>query len=547
MAAPAQEYRARHDVGASTIAAAVLSLVVLAVLFLPARDPVGDAMTISLRPPALLAGLLFLVAIVAVIRPQLASGRAAPAALAVLTVLAALVNLADAAAASMLGGGLDLYPGAAHVLAPLGTALSGWGTGRLAAAAAGFAAATVAAIAVAYWCWRGVLAALADRHWALGGAIVLGVALIAAAWAPPGVRPLATGLGRDVVNQAAAVEAGWEARGGTDGRAAAALAAPAPPQTSLAGLKQRDVYLVFIDSYGTTVFDTPEFRDAFAGALAQFEAAVSAAGYTVASNRLVSPTFGGGSWLARATLASGIRLDDPVLYSRMLASGRKLLPAYFRAAGWRALDVEPGRKAAAPDPKAWGFDRALDAKALDYRGPSFGWFAIPDQFTIERTGEVRASLGAEKPVFAQIVLVSSHIPFDPVPPYLADWSDAGTFAGLPKSAWPAVYRQSDWTRLAPDYVKSLEYDFAVLRDWLCRRLPGKSLVILVGDHQPPAAVNGPKLPWTVPIHILSRDPALVAPFLAAGYVGGMVPSQPPPHPGMEGFLKAFLAAYARRG
>jgi hypothetical protein len=526
---------------------AVLSLFVLTALFLPTRDPIGDNLTIGLRPSALLAGLLFFVAIVAVIRPRLVSGRAAPWVLAVLTALAALVNLVDAAAASVLAGGLDLYLGAAHVLAPLDTALSAWGTGRLAAAAVGFAVAIGVAIAVAYCCWRGVLAALADRHWALGGAIVLGVALIAAAWAPPGVRPLSTGLGRDVVSQAAAVEAGWEARGASDGRVAKVLAAPAPPQNSLAGLKQSDVYLVFIDSYGTTMFDTPEFRDAFAGALAQFEAAVSAAGYTVASNRLVSPTFGGGSWLARATLASGIRLDDPVLYSRMLASGRKLLPAYFRAAGWRSLDVEPGRKAAAPDPKAWGFDRALGAGELDYRGPPFGWFAVPDQFTIERLGEIRASLGAARPVFAQIALVSSHIPFNPVPPYLADWNGAGTFADLPKSTWPAVYRQSDWSRLAPDYVKSLEYDFAVLRDWLCRRLQGKALVILVGDHQPPPAVNGSKLPWTVPIHILSRDPALVAPFLAAGYVGGMVPSQSPPHPGMESFLKVFLAAYGRRG
>ena len=519
----------------------------MAALFLPARDPVGDNLTISLRPPALLAGLLFFVAIVAVIRPQLLLGRVASLALAVLTALAALVNLADAAAASLLGRDLDLYLDAAHLLAPLGAVLSAWGTARIAAAAAGFAVAITVAVAVAYWCWRWLLAAFADRRWALGAAIFVGVALIAAAWAPPGVRPLATGLGRDVVSQAAAVEAGWEARGGSDGRGSAVLAEPAPPQSNLAGLKQRDVYLVFIDSYGTTVFDTPEFRDAFAGALAQFEAAVSAAGYTVASNRLVSPTFGGGSWLARATLASGIRLDDPVLYSRMLASGRQLLPGYFRAAGWRSLDIEPDRKAAAPDAKAWGFDRALDAGALDYRGPSFGWFVIPDQYTIERLGEIRASLGAAKPVFAQIVLVSSHIPFDPVPPYLADWSDAGTFAGLPKSAWPAVYRQSDWSRLAPDYVKSLRYDFAVLRDWLTRRLQEKALVILVGDHQPPPAVNGSKLPWTVPIHILSRDPALVAPFLAAGYVGGMVPSQPPPHPGMEGFLKVFLAAYARPG
>ena len=87
--------------------------------------------------------------------------------------------------------------------------------------------------------------------------------------------------------------------------------------------KHRDVYLVYIESYGTTVFDTPEFRQALQVSLTRFETTLRNSGYTIASNRLVSPTFGGGSWLAHATLGSGVRLDDPVLYSQLLASGRK--------------------------------------------------------------------------------------------------------------------------------------------------------------------------------------------------------------------------------
>jgi hypothetical protein len=368
------------------------------------------------------------------------------------------------------------------------------------------------------------------------------------AFMPAEKRPLATGLGLDLVRQTVAVAQGQLAASGAGGPYAAALAAPAPPRSNLAGLKQRDVYLVYLESYGTIVFDTPEFRAPLDQSLTQFEQSVRAAGYTIASNRMVSPTFGGGSWLAHATLASGVRLDDPVLYNLLLDSGRKLLPAYFKDAGWRTIDIAPGVKSPSQRASAWGFDRDVFAGELDYHGPAFGWFEIPDQFTLNRAATIRASLGAAPPVFMQLVLVSSHIPFAPVPPYLADWDDSGTFSSVPATAMEEVYRQPDWSRLAPDYLSSLRYELAVLGDWLTGHMPGDGLVILLGDHQPPAMVGGqPQPPWTVPIHVLSRDPDLVAPFLAEGYVRGLFPTQAPPHPGMEKFLARFLAAFDRSG
>jgi hypothetical protein len=79
-------------------------------------------------------------------------------------------------------------------------------------------------------------------------------------------------------------------------------------------------------------------------------------------------------------------------------------------------------------------------------------------------------------------------------------------------------------------------------------MPGDGLVILLGDHQPPAVIGGrPEPPWTVPIHVLSRDPDLLAPFIAEGYVSGLFPAQQPPYRGMETFLAWFLAAFDRPG
>ena len=531
------------------LARAVLGVLLLVLLFLPARDPATHALSIEWRPTAPLAFLLFLAAVAGAARPQMITTPASARILGGLVTALALLNLVDMATPTLLGRDLNLYWDLPHLPSLFGLAGEAAGFWRMAGVIAAIAGAIVLLINGTAWAWRQVLSVLADRRIALGFAVLLGVMLDVTVVMPAEERPLATGLALDIVRQAAALGQGRFAAASGGGPYAEALAAPGPPHSDLAGLKRRDVYLVYLESYGTTVFDTPEFRIGLGDALSQFETSLRRDGYTIASNRLVSPTFGGGSWLAHATLASGVRLDDPVLYTLLLDSGRKLLPAYFKEAGWRTLDIAPGIKA--PSPKvmaAWGFDQEIFARELDYRGPSFGWFAIPDQFTLDRATSIRSALGPSPPVFTQLVLVSSHIPFAPVPPYLTHWDDSGSFTGVSAKEMEEAWRQPDWTRLAPDYLNSLRYDFAVLAGWLTHRMSGEGLVILLGDHQPPAIVGGlSQPPWTVPIHVLSRDPELVAPFLDKGYVSGLDPTQAPPHPGMETFLAQFLAAFNRPG
>ena len=75
------------------------------------------------------------------------------------------------------------------------------------------------------------------------------------------------------------------------------------------------------------------------------------------------------------------------------------------------------------------------------RGPRFGWFDIPDQYTLRRFAAHELTPG-HAPLFAQIVLVSSHTPFAPVPPYLADWSDAGAYKTVAAERLDAHLRAS---------------------------------------------------------------------------------------------------------
>src|SRR6266446_6830262 len=84
------------------VVTACLGVLLLAAFFLPERGPVAHGIAIEWRPSAELAGLLFLVAMTALARPQLIAGRGPAVALALLVVAAALLNLADAATPSLL-------------------------------------------------------------------------------------------------------------------------------------------------------------------------------------------------------------------------------------------------------------------------------------------------------------------------------------------------------------------------------------------------------------------------------------------------------------
>ncbi len=87
----------------------------------------------------------------------------------------------------------------------------------------------------------------------------------------------------------------------------------------------------------------------------------------------------------------------------------------------------------------------------------------------------------------------------------------------------------------------------VLRRYIAERVDGDALVILLGDHQPSAEVTNDSPSYGVPIHVISRDRALVQRFITAGYVRGMRPVEtgeaPPP---MEGFMPQFLQMFSTR-
>src|SRR6516164_6801877 len=230
---PVRQDRPRFRHPTVRLVGAVLGLLLLVLLFLPARDPVTHGLRIEWRPTATLAFLLFLVAVVGAVRAQVITAPPAAHILGGLVTLLALLNLVDAATPTLLGRDLNLYWDLPHLPSLFGLAGEAAGFWWMTGAIAVFVGIILLPIAGTIWIWRQVLPVLADRRFALGFAIVLGVGLIAVSFLPAAERPLAPGFGVDIIRQSVALVRGWRTPG-AGGPYAAVFASPSPPHSDLA-------------------------------------------------------------------------------------------------------------------------------------------------------------------------------------------------------------------------------------------------------------------------------------------------------------------------
>jgi hypothetical protein len=289
-------------------------------------------------------------------------------------------------------------------------------------------------------------------------------------------------------------------------------------------LRGADVLLVFLESYGAAAFDNHDYsRDLRPHRERLGEAAV-AGGRQVVSGFVRSPTFGGGSWLAHASLLSGIDVTDPHHYDLLLTTRRPTLVSHFRAQGYGTVALMPGIRAAWPEGSFYGYDAILDSDGIDYRGPEFGYWRIPDQVSIARYAASRRVGSDPRPQFLVFPTITSHIPFGPVPPYQADWSRLDAAAPFSEEAVAQSLAYSpQWLNLGPAYVQTLAYSYDWLAGFLEQPAARDYLMIVVGDHQPAASVSGRDARWDVPVHVIAADPALARRFVDAGFTPGVVP------------------------
>jgi hypothetical protein len=322
-------------------------------------------------------------------------------------------------------------------------------------------------------------------------------------------------------------------------------AVPFSPTALAQRLGGADVLVFFVESYGRSSLEDPPYAATVVPALRRLERTLAGHGLSAASGWLESPTLGGQSWLAHATLLSGLRIDNQLRYGLLLSGDRATLVDDFNAAGYRTVLVAPAINRPWPEVAFYGFDRTYFSWDMGYAGPAFSWVTMPDQYTLQVLDRTERRADAA-PLLAVAALISSHAPWTPIPEVVEDWSaigDGRIFAALPGRGGPPEVVWRDREGIRRQYSLSIAYVIGVLESYFARPNVRETLAILVGDHQPGPIISGRDASRDVPIHVIGRDPDLLAPFREWGFVEGILPAADGGSEPMEAFRGWFLGAF----
>jgi phosphatidylglycerophosphate synthase len=393
---------------------------------------------------------------------------------------------------------------------------------------------------------------LAARHrsWSVRAVIALAVVSVGSAAAGLQVGrglPLASTSASDVavdhvhaIAVDARAEQRFEAANAVDGFRGK------PDRQLLAGLRGKDVLMVFVESYGRTALEGLPSSPRVRAALDRETSRLRAAGYSSASGFLTSPTFGGISWLAHGTLQSGLWVDNQDRYDRLLSGDRLTLTRAFGDAGWRTVALMPSDSRDWPEGKSfYRFDRIYGRYDLGYRGPRFAFAKMPDQFALAAFQRLELARRHRGPVMAEVDLASSHEPWTRIPSLMA-WNrlgDGSVFNQVHRANRKKLFRHPAAVKAA--YAKSIVYSLQTLGSFV-RRSGDKNLVmVVVGDHQPMTIVSGHGASRDVPITVIAHDRTVMDSIAGWGWQSGMRPDVQAPVWRMDAFRDRFFEAFSR--
>ncbi|WP_242653132.1 CDP-alcohol phosphatidyltransferase [Intrasporangium flavum] len=377
------------------------------------------------------------------------------------------------------------------------------------------------------------LAGVGDRHRTAARRVLVA---LTAVWVVAAVSRVALAPGLPVAASSTVALADAQARKAVHDAQDHAVFATAIATDPLAGadtsgmlgaLRGKDVVVVFVESYGKVALGAPVVDRS----LSTGTKALAAQGYSVRSAWLTSPTFGGFSWLAHSSIQSGLWVDSQQRYDQLVTTHRLTLSHVFAGAGYRTVDVVPANRHDWPEGRDfYGYDKVWDARTLGYRGPGFGYAPMPDQYTLSALDRLELAPSPRPPVFAEVDLVTSHIPWAPLP-RLVDWPSLGDGSVFRAQVGRATPREVVWRTDAgvrDAYAQTVAYSLDSVVSWLSHTRDRNLVVLVLGDHQPASVVSGDNASHDVPVALLTRDATVGSRVDAWGWHDGLRPDAAAP-------------------
>jgi phosphatidylglycerophosphate synthase len=321
-----------------------------------------------------------------------------------------------------------------------------------------------------------------------------------------------------------------------------------PTNQLLTALRGKDVLLVFAESFGRVAIEESSVAPEVNKALAEGDERLASAGFHSRSGFLVSPTFGGGSWLAHSTLNAGLWVHNLRRYAQLIPERRLTLASAFNRAGWRTVDEDVSNNRPWPEGKHfYHWDKIYNRNQVGYKGPTFSYAAMPDQYIYSALQRLELGKTHRRPLFAEIDTVSSHQPWNRIPEevpwdqvgdgsiynHLSNHHEGGSFL----TYW------GDAARVQAGYGKTIVYTLNTLTKFIQHYGKKNLVVIELGDHQPRFPVTGEQAGHQVPISIISHDPKVLKAIEGWGWNPGLKPRKDAPVWPMSGFRNRFFRAF----
>ena len=321
-------------------------------------------------------------------------------------------------------------------------------------------------------------------------------------------------------------------------------------------LHKPDIYLIFVESYGSVLYKRPDWRISYERLLGQLEQELAGDGWHVSTALSESPTWGGGSWMAYTSALFGLRVDTHAQYLALLEQYQDAaypdLGRYLQSQGYYSLRVDAIAKELRESEwlkyvRFYGLDDLRQYNSLDYRGPRYGWGpAPPDQYVLWHT-ETEVAAALDQPLFFFYITQNSHYPWVPQPKLAQDWRTLNRPAEDPAAPLPDQITHQARRR---NYWQAIDYQLRFLTDFIRKAGRDDAIYILVGDHQP-QQVSRHEDGFETPLHIISRDADFVRSLEEYGFVDGLTVEDLRPsmrHEGLYSLLvRALLTNYGQGG
>lgn len=377
---------------------------------------------------------------------------------------------------------------------------------------------------------------------------------------PPGRSPLVVrGVNAWLLEPSLEVRAvpGLEENASESATAREAEDAPdaASPSLRFPGILDRDIYIFAIEAYGYATVSQEAISRELEPVRTRVEDTLAEKGYGVVTSYLRSPVAGGFSWLAEATFLTGQWIDSQAAFEGLYEAQLPSLTGYLQRGGYHTVTARPGTVHGSW-PEGWElyrFEQALVAYDgdFDYVGPWFSYVPITDQFAVwathEYIGNARSPGGAavDRPVLAYYQLVSSHTPFNRIPPIIEDWRELGDGSVYLEREEEIATFDNTWTggtELIEGYTTAISYVLRTITKYIDEQmhLDRSPIIIIFGDHQAQRPIREQNAHLSVPIHIAARDESILEGFRQRGFASGMRSSEPPPHRDMSVFFPLFV-------